>query len=68
MTSIHTGKECTTEAIVKYLEREILSGRLLALSKLPTTRWIAERFSVSQPLVIKSIRELEKRGRVRKKL
>lgn len=61
MISIHTGKECTTEAIVKYLEREILSGRLPALSKLPTTRWIAERFSVSQPLVIKSIRELEKR-------
>ena len=61
MISIQTGRECSLETITKYLEKQILAGLLPPLSKLPTTRQIAEQFSVSQPLVIKSIRELEKR-------
>ena len=51
---------CTTQ-IVKYLEGEILSGRLPALSKLKPIRVLASQFNVSSTLVLAAFKELERR-------
>ncbi len=67
MESTILRKESRTAEIVNYLEAEIISGRIAPLSKLRGTRDLAEQFSVSQPLVLQALGELEKRRLIYRK-
>lgn len=50
------------ESLAAHLEGQILSGVLPAGSKLPSERQLADRFSVSRPIVREALRMLAERG------
>lgn len=61
MTSL-TQSAISREAVAEYIEREIVSGRLLPGTKLPSERQLADRFGVSRPIVREALRSLVERN------
>ncbi len=53
-----------TEEVLETLEREIRSGKLEAGERLPSMRALAERFDVSTTILVRAVKELEKKGLV----
>lgn len=61
MTSL-TQSKVSREAVADYIEREIVSDRLLPGTKLPSERQLADRFEVSRPIVREALRTLVERN------
>lgn len=60
MSVIAINKDSYTEQIIKVLRHEIETGALPPLSKLPSTRVLAEKFGVSKTVILFALNELEK--------
>lgn len=53
-----------TEEVLDVLEKEIRSGKLEAGERLPSMRMLAERFDVSTTILVRAVKELERKGLV----